>query len=57
MYEAPKLEKFGAFRDLTLQNPGAAAYGKNVVGDDLVPGVGLDCNGTVSPTDPTACRS
>ena len=55
MYEAPKLEKFGAFRDLTQQLP--RSYGKNVVGDDLIPGIGLDCNGTIAPTDPAACRS
>lgn len=51
MYEAPKLERFGAFRDLTLQAP----YGKNVVGDDLVPGVGLDCDGSASATPTTQC--
>jgi hypothetical protein len=50
MYEAPKLERFGAFRDLTLQG-----YGKLVIGDDLIPGVGLDCNDQVPATDPRAC--
>jgi hypothetical protein len=40
MYEAPKLEKFGTFRELTLQS------GKTTVGGDLQPGWtgGLDCN-------------
>ncbi len=41
MYESPKLEKFGSFRELTLQ---AGSLGKTVIGDDLVPGIGLDCN-------------
>ena len=54
MYEAPKLEKFGAFRDLTLQ---ASQYGKSIVGDDLIPGIGLDCNPNAQPGDPTGCRS
>ena len=51
MYEAPKLEKFGTFRQLTL-GPGA---GKNKVGDDLIPGVGLDCDGKAPPGDPRGC--
>ena len=54
MYQTPTLEKFGKFRELTLQRPPGS---KNVIGDDLVPGVGLDCSNTASPTDPRACRS
>jgi hypothetical protein len=48
MYEAPKLEKFGTFRELTLQT------GKTTVGGDLQPGWsgGLDCNPTTF-----GCRS
>lgn len=47
MYEAPKLEKFGTFRELTLQG------GKTTIGGDLTPGWtgGLDCGGTYG------CRS
>ena len=47
MYEAPKLEKFGTFRELTLQT------GKNVVGQDITPGWGggMDCQLRIS------CRS
>src|SRR5688572_30460354 len=52
MYEAPKLTRFGKFRDLTLQGPS-----KNTIGDDLVPGVGMDCSSTANPNDPRACRS
>ena len=51
MYEAPKLERFGAFRDLTLQG-----YGKTQIGDDQIPGVGLDCNPNVPATDPRSCN-
>ncbi len=50
MYESPKLEKFGSFRELTLQYPT-----KVTVGDDLIPGIGLDCDANASPTDPIAC--
>lgn len=51
MYQAPKLEKFGTFRQLTLN-----VYGKTVIGDDAIPGIGLDCNPNTDPaTDPTAC--
>jgi hypothetical protein len=51
MYEAPRLEKFGTFRDLTRQG-----LGKTIIGDDAVPGIGLDCN--PNTTDPVlACRS
>jgi len=51
MYEAPTLEKFGTFRDLTRQTVSS----KTVIGDDLIPGVGLDCSNTVPSTDPAAC--
>ena len=52
MYESPKLEKFGSFRELTLQvNNG----NKKVIGDDLIPGVGLDCDGSAPSTAPNAC--
>ena len=38
MYEAPKLQKFGTFREITL--------GKTTIGGDLDPtwSGGLDCN-------------
>jgi hypothetical protein len=41
MYEAPKLVKYGSFRELTKQ-PGP----KSVIGGDLTPGWtgGLDCD-------------
>ena len=50
MYESPKLTRLGTFRDLTLQG-----NTKRVIGDDLIPGVGMDCDDTVSSTDPKAC--
>ena len=48
MYEAPKLVKYGTFRELTQQSPQ-----KDTVGADLTPGWtgGLDCQLGVS------CRS
>jgi hypothetical protein len=49
MYEAPKLTRLGTFRDLTLQS------GKRIVGDDLVPGIGMDCDGSAPTGDPAAC--
>ena len=51
MYESPKLERFGTFRDITRQG----ATGKTVIGDDLVPGVGMDCNPNAAPGDPSSC--
>ena len=48
-YEAPKLTKFGTFRELTLQG------GKRSIGDDLVPGIGMDCDTSASAGDPAAC--
>jgi hypothetical protein len=53
MYQAPKLEKFGTFRQLTQAQGGVS--GKKVIGDDLIPGIGLDCNGNAPPGDPTGC--
>ena len=50
MYESPKLERFGTFRDITRQG-----LGKSVVGQDLVPGVGLDCNPNTPAGDPRSC--
>ena len=55
MYQAPKLEKFGTFRQLTQGQLGIAATGKTVIGDDAIPGIGLDCNPRVPPSDPTGC--
>lgn len=53
MYEAPKLEKFGTFRELTLvRNPNNT---KRVIGDDLIPGIGMDCDGNAPQGDPKAC--
>ena len=40
-YEAPTLQRFGTLRQLTRQT---GPMGKTVIGDDLVPGIGLDCN-------------
>ena len=54
MYEAPKLTRMGTFRELTLQRNQAAA-GKRTVGDDLIPGIGMDCDGSAPVGDPTAC--
>ncbi|MBV6521087.1 MAG: hypothetical protein MNPFHGCM_01210 [Gemmatimonadaceae bacterium] len=53
MYQAPKLEKFGTFRQLTQGRINAT--GKTKIGDDMIPGIGLDCNPRVPPTDPTGC--
>ncbi|MCC6316872.1 MAG: lasso RiPP family leader peptide-containing protein [Gemmatimonadaceae bacterium] len=54
MYEAPKLEKFGSFRELTLgRNPLATT--KRIIGDDLIPGIGMDCDGNAPAGDPRAC--
>ncbi len=53
MYEAPKLEKFGSFRELTLnRNPNNT---KRIIGDDLIPGIGMDCDGNAPVGDPRAC--
>jgi hypothetical protein len=52
MYESPKLEKFGSFRELTLQT---AYPTKTTLGDDLIPGIGLDCDPNAPSTDPIAC--
>lgn len=50
MYESPKLTRLGTFRELTLQG-----NTKRVIGDDLIPGVGMDCDGSAPQGDPTAC--
>jgi hypothetical protein len=52
MYTTPELVKFGTFRELTLQSPNNV---KRTIGDDLVPGIGLDCSTTVPTSDPRAC--
>jgi hypothetical protein len=52
MYQAPVLEKFGTFRQLTLQG---ANNTKRIIGDDLIPGIGLDCDGNAPQGDPKAC--
>ena len=52
MYQAPVLERFGSFRELTLQGPNTT---KRVVGDDLIPGIGLDCDANAPSSDPRAC--
>jgi hypothetical protein len=48
-YEAPKLTRYGTFRELTQQGS------KRVIGDDLVPGIGMDCDGSAPQGDPAAC--
>lgn len=54
MYEAPKLTRMGTFRELTLASNPALAF-KRTIGDDLIPGVGMDCDGGAPQGDPTAC--
>ena len=49
MYEAPKLTRLGTFRELTLQS------GKRTIGDDLVPGIGMDCDVNAPTGDAAAC--
>jgi hypothetical protein len=53
VYQVPKLERFGSFRELTLVR--APKTGKTVIGDDSIPGIGLDCNPNVPPSDPRGC--
>lgn len=48
-YEAPKLTRLGTFRELTLQNT------KRTLGDDLIPGIGMDCDSNAPQGDPAAC--
>ncbi len=52
MYSTPTLEKFGSFRELTLQN---RYPNKRTLGDDLIPNIGLDCDASLPPTDPAGC--
>lgn len=55
MYQTPRLTRFGTFRELTQQGP---IYGKSIVGDDLVPGIGMDCNPNPPSSNPEyGCRS
>jgi hypothetical protein len=49
-YHTPKLTRFGTFRELTQQTGT-----KRIVGDDLIPGVGMDCDGSAPAGDPAAC--
>lgn len=51
MYQAPRLEKFGTLREMTR----GLYPGKTQIGDDQIPGIGLDCNPRVPPSDPTGC--
>lgn len=52
MYETPKIEKFGSFRELTLQSPPG---GKTVVGTDIAIGAGM-CNPNPDfPGGPNGC--
>ncbi len=53
MYETPKLEKFGSFRELTLNRYPYAT--KRTIGDDLIPGIGMDCDPNAPPGDPALC--
>ena len=55
MYEAPKLEKFGSFRELTLTP--AVPKGKTVVGTDLWVSAGMCTNNPDFPGGPGECRS
>jgi hypothetical protein len=50
MYEAPRLQRFGTFRELTEQRTG-----KRTLGDDLIPGIGNDCDASLPTGDPRAC--
>lgn len=50
-YEAPKLTRYGKFREITLQSTNT----KRVIGDDLIPGIGMDCDGNAPQGDPLAC--
>ena len=51
VYEAPRLERYGTFRDLTL----GGTPSKTAVGNDLIPGVGIDCDLNAPPGDPLSC--
>ena len=56
MYEAPKLEKFGSFRELTLSN-GKGLRSKTVVGSDFWVAAGTCTNDPDVPGGPAECRS
>jgi hypothetical protein len=49
MYEAPRLERFGNFRELT--------QAKNTMGHDLMPAPGQGLNECDTNLGPAACRS
>jgi hypothetical protein len=51
MYTTPALTKFGTLREITK----GAFHSKSVIGDDMIPGIGLDCNPNAHPGDPTGC--
>ncbi len=52
MYQTPTLVRFGTFRELTRQTSTAT---KRTIGDDLIPGIGMDCDGSAAQGDPAAC--
>ena len=49
-YESPRLTRLGSFRELTQQTGT-----KRTVGDDLIPGIGMDCDANAPQGDPYAC--
>ncbi|MBC7896945.1 MAG: lasso RiPP family leader peptide-containing protein [Cytophagaceae bacterium] len=51
MYVSPRLTRWGTFRDLTL----ARGNTKRMVGDDLIPGIGMDCDSGAPSGDLKAC--
>lgn len=53
-YEAPTLQRFGTLRQLTRQFGNPAARTKTVIGEDLIPGIGLDCDPDPN-SGPLAC--
>jgi hypothetical protein len=55
MYEAPKLEKFGSFRELTLTPP--VPRSKTIVGTDLWVSSGMCTDNPDFPNGPAECRS
>jgi hypothetical protein len=48
-YQAPRLERFGTFTELTRDS----GTRKSAVGNDMVPLIGEDCSKTSPP--PTGC--
>ena len=51
VYQKPKVERFGTFRELTQQN------GKKDVGFDLANSLGTSCNLQAAPGSHAACTS